>query len=413
MPADIRIFRSQLSIRRQGKCRRIPATGNGRRAQIFQERLIHDYLVALHDESGRLVSVCRVNISNAIRRHQELAYLPVRRVFHAQSKSGHIIFAVFGLLYFDAPHGVPFIVSILPLLRKLLQFAGVNGVLGYEAQLVNAVIASSSAIHGRFHYRYGGDWERCTRTQEITRDKNGKNGKYTVTERVRGWTDEDEIGLFVQVGAILRGESEITWGEPLYLSGVVTRNSPLWVSNPKQQIAYLGVKYWARLYCPEVILGVYSPDEVEQREEREINPAPVQRMSVQEITSEVSTRTSAQESAANVDAVADDLRERIDTASSVDQAKAIRADIESQKALLGTALFTELKNKAVKRYYQVDAQNKVEAVINSIPNPGEPEAAEMFAKAESTLGAAKRHLGDELHDKYRVTLDDMKPEYIG
>ncbi|EBG0630341.1 DNA breaking-rejoining protein, partial [Salmonella enterica subsp. enterica] len=24
-----------------------------------------------------------------------------------------------------------------------------------------------------------------------------------------------------------------------------------------------------------------------------------------------------------------------------------------------------------------------------------------------------RHLGDELHDKYRVTLDDMKPEYIG
>ncbi|EAO1564336.1 DNA breaking-rejoining protein, partial [Salmonella enterica] len=23
------------------------------------------------------------------------------------------------------------------------------------------------------------------------------------------------------------------------------------------------------------------------------------------------------------------------------------------------------------------------------------------------------HLGDELHDKYHVTLDDMKPEYIG
>lgn len=118
----------------------------------------------------------------------------------------------------------------------------VNGVLGYEAQLVNAVIASSSAIHGRFHYRYGGDWERCTRTQEITRDKNGKNGKYTVTERVRGWTDEDEIGLFVQVGAILRGESEITWGNlftsPALLPaiprcGYQTQNSklPIWASN--------------------------------------------------------------------------------------------------------------------------------------------------------------------------------------
>ncbi len=85
---------------------------------------------------------------------------------------------------------------------------------------------------------------------------------------------------------------------------------------------------------------MYSPDEVEQREELEIKPSPVQSMSVQEIPSEDSTTPSAQESANNVHAVADDLRERIDPASSVDQAKAIRADIESQKALLGTALST-------------------------------------------------------------------------
>ena len=56
----------------------------------------------------------------------------------------------------------------------------------------------------------------------------------------------------------------------------------------------------------------------------------------------------------------------------MDQAKAIRVDIESQKALLGTALYTELKSKAVKRYYLVDAKNKVEAAINSLPNPGDP-----------------------------------------
>jgi hypothetical protein len=48
----------------------------------------------------------------------------------------------------------------------------------------------------------------------------------------------------------------------------------------------------------------------------------------------------------------------------VDNAKAVRADIESAKATLGTALFTELKNKAVKRYYLVDSRN-VEAAINS------------------------------------------------
>ncbi|GDL95458.1 hypothetical protein BvCmsOUP024_03284 [Escherichia coli] len=35
------------------------------------------------------------------------------------------MFAVFGLLNFDAPHGIPFIVSVLPLFRKLIQSAGV------------------------------------------------------------------------------------------------------------------------------------------------------------------------------------------------------------------------------------------------------------------------------------------------
>lgn len=64
----------------------------------------------------------------------------------------------------------------------------VNGVLGYEAQLVNAVISSSSAIIGRFHYEYGGDWEK------IAGKKDGR----------------DESGLFIRVGAVLRGEDEIT-----------------------------------------------------------------------------------------------------------------------------------------------------------------------------------------------------------
>ena len=289
----------------------------------------------------------------------------------------------------------------------------VNGQLGYEAQLVNAVITSSSAIHGRFHYRYGGDWERCTRTKEVSREKTGKNGKYISTERVRDWTDEDEVGLYIQVGAILRGESEITWDKPLYLSQVVTRNSPLWVSKPDQQIAYLGVKYWARLYCPHVILGVYTPDELEQRTEREINPAPAQRVSLADIKGDgVTTTHSAQESTANIDAMADEFRDRIEAAQDVDGAKALRADIETAKATLGSALFTELKNKAVRRYYLVDSRNKVEAAINSLPQPGEPGAEEQFAKAEQALAAAKRHLGNELYDQFAITLDDMKPEYV-
>lgn len=289
----------------------------------------------------------------------------------------------------------------------------VNGVLGYEAQLVNAVISSSNAIVGRFHYEYEGDWSKCASSREEIVKKPAKGGgTYDKKELVRGWNSADEEGLSVRVGAVIRGESEITWGEPVFLSSVITRNSPLWISNPKQQIAYLALKYWARLYCPAVVLGVYTPDEVEQRTEKEINPAPAPRMSVQEITSDVST-TSAQETTTNIDALADDFRDRIETAEDVDSAKAVRVDIEAAKATLGTALFTELKNKAVKRYYLVDARNKVEAAINSLPQPGEPEAAELFAKAEQTLAAAKRHLGDELYEKFSITLLDMKPEYVG
>ncbi|WP_343463519.1 RecT family recombinase [Pantoea sp.] len=130
----------------------------------------------------------------------------------------------------------------------------VNGTLGYEAQLVNAVITSSTAVQGRFKYEYGGDWDKF------------KPGAANASS---------ERGLCVRVGAVLHGETEITWGEPLYMEYVTTRNSPLWKTAPKQQLAYLAVKYWARLYCPDVILGVYTPDEFEQtqRAERDVTPA--------------------------------------------------------------------------------------------------------------------------------------------
>lgn len=139
----------------------------------------------------------------------------------------------------------------------------VNGTLGYEAQLVNAVITSSNRVKGRFHYKIIGEWENW-------KYKNvGTNGKVK-------HGGENEKGLAVQVGAVLAGETEITWDDPLYIEHIVIRNSPLWQSRPIQQMKYLAVKYWARLYCPEVILGVYSPDELTSEQEavteREINP---------------------------------------------------------------------------------------------------------------------------------------------
>ncbi|MGU5412782.1 RecT family recombinase [Klebsiella michiganensis] len=117
----------------------------------------------------------------------------------------------------------------------------VNGTLGYEAQLVNAVVQRSGAIKGRFHYEYKGEG----------------------------------ASLECRVGAVIRGEQEITWNEWLCISSVTTKNSPLWKTNPKQQFGYLQVKNWARAHTPGAILGVYTPDELQDaapRVERDITP---------------------------------------------------------------------------------------------------------------------------------------------
>lgn len=117
----------------------------------------------------------------------------------------------------------------------------VNGTLGYEAQLVNAVLQSTGAIVGEFEYEYSGEGDK----------------------------------MACRVGAIPRGKKEVVWGEWLGISAVTTKNSPLWKTNPKQQIAYLQVKNWARLYKPGAILGVYTADELEAPGEKFMGPADV------------------------------------------------------------------------------------------------------------------------------------------
>lgn len=284
--------------------------------------------------------------------------------------------------------------------------AAVNGVLGYEAQLVNAVISRSGVLASRFEYEWYGPWEKVVGKFHI---RKGDKGEY----RVPGWTLADEAGIGIIIRATLKGEDQPRELD-LLLAQARTRNSTLWADDPRQQLAYLAVKRWARLFCPDVILGVYTPDELDdRREEREVNPAPTQHVSLADISGDnVTTTQTAQESAQNIDALADDFRDRIEAAQDVDSAKALRADIETVKATLGSALFTELKNKAVKRYYLVDARNKVEAAINSLPSPDEPGAAERFGEAERVLASVKRHLGEELHDQFSITLADMKPEYV-
>lgn len=147
----------------------------------------------------------------------------------------------------------------------------VSGTLGYEAQLVNAVVKHSGSVQGAFHYEFFGDWSKVIGNFITKTNQNGKQ------YQAPNWTSADEKDLGVKVFNTLAGESEPRPLE-LLLSQAQVRNSTLWASDPKQQLAYLAVKRWARLYCPEAILGVYSADELEsERPERDITPQPEQR----------------------------------------------------------------------------------------------------------------------------------------
>jgi len=114
----------------------------------------------------------------------------------------------------------------------------VNGNLGYEAQLINAVIISKAPIVGRPDYEWYGDWSKV----------DGKTCK------------AHDIG--VRTWVTIKGDSTPRVIDVSFAQVGNVRNSPLWVNDPKQQIAYLATKKLARLHFPDVILGVYSEDEL-------------------------------------------------------------------------------------------------------------------------------------------------------
>lgn len=105
----------------------------------------------------------------------------------------------------------------------------VNDKVGYESQLIHAVIEERAPIIGRLRHRFTGegDKRRCT------------------------------------VWANVRGEEEpLEYTSPEFAT-IHPKNSPLWKSKPDLQLYYNTSRDWARVYFPEVILGVYSEEELD------------------------------------------------------------------------------------------------------------------------------------------------------
>lgn len=138
----------------------------------------------------------------------------------------------------------------------------VNGAIAYEAQLIAAVVNTRSGIKGRLKYSFDGEGPAMTCT----------------------------------VTGVLDGE-ECIYRSP-EIGSITTKNSPLWKSDPQQQLGYFSARSWARRHCPEVILGVYDRDEAEEFRgpdgAKDITPQPTVLGRLQ--TAQNATETPARES---------------------------------------------------------------------------------------------------------------------
>lgn len=99
--------------------------------------------------------------------------------------------------------------------------------MAYEAQLVAAVINSSGLLEGRLKVEWTGDGEK----------------------------------MVCKVSGKIKGDPQVHAIEQA-IGTITTRNSPLWKQSPQMQLAYYTQRLWCRLFTPEVLLGVYTEDEV-------------------------------------------------------------------------------------------------------------------------------------------------------
>lgn len=104
----------------------------------------------------------------------------------------------------------------------------ISGVLGYEAQLVAAVINSSPILEGRLRHEHKGE---------------GSKLRCIVYGKVKG-EDQERVQKSPEIGAI------------------TTKNSPLWKVDPEQQLLYWTQRAWARAHAPDVMLGIYAPEDL-------------------------------------------------------------------------------------------------------------------------------------------------------
>lgn len=115
----------------------------------------------------------------------------------------------------------------------------VNDRIAYEAQLIHAVIEQRAPIKGRLKGRYEGEGA----------------GRVCIITAVSSEDGDTVEYRSPQIGSI------------------TTKNSPLWKSDPDQQLWYYSARAMCRRHFPDVLLGVYEKEEIQNAEGiRDVTP---------------------------------------------------------------------------------------------------------------------------------------------
>ena len=113
----------------------------------------------------------------------------------------------------------------------------VHGKLCYEGKLVAAALYAMGAVDGRLHYEISGKGQ--TASIVVTGMPRGGKGPQSVSGTVQDWR---------------------TYGKDKQGN----RIDNAWDKMPEDMLVYRGTRQWARRYAPEALLGVYTPDEMEE-----------------------------------------------------------------------------------------------------------------------------------------------------
>ena len=121
---------------------------------------------------------------------------------------------------------------------------------GFDGQLVNAAINNSRRLVMPLRYEYEG------KDKDLTCTAYGLLYYYDFEDHQ---LKKEPSERTVTVGMPKNIRKEGRGGKTYYVD---KGNSTLWDSDPEQQLAYKAARWWCRKFVPEILMGVYTPQEI-------------------------------------------------------------------------------------------------------------------------------------------------------